>query len=75
MRGHGNSDSPIAMSTQNLFSKCYSPLNGTRLLKQMSDSKTRAKMFAISLEHLFVPESKGVFKKRWQHVKMTHKLA
>lgn len=59
MRGLGNSDTSIAMSTWNLFSKYHSPLNGTSLLRDIVDSRTMAKKFPISLEHLFAPESKN----------------
>lgn len=63
MRGLGNSDTPITMSTQNLFSKYHLPLNG-RLFRKNVDSRTMAKKkFPISLEHLFAPEKKQEYLK------------
>lgn len=64
MRRHGNSDTPITMCTQKLFSKYHSSLNGTSLLREMAHSMTRAKKFPTSLGYLYLPESKRVFKNR-----------
>lgn len=53
MRGPGNSDTSIAMSTQKLFSKYHVPLNGARTLGEMVHFGTKAKKCTISLECLF----------------------
>lgn len=58
MRGLRNRDTPIAISTKNLFSKYHSPLNGTCLLRKITDFRTMVKKFPIILEHFFAPKRK-----------------
>lgn len=78
VRGPRSNDILIATSTpdtQILTSKYHSLLKKPWFIGEITDSRTGAKLYKMSLQYLLIPENKKMLQEWWEYIKKTKEVA